>query len=394
MIIYNKTWLYNLEIRNKAKIWRFNGLVSEVEQTRILENKPVGFYMPGFWMALGLFFFTTILLSATGGFISFVVLTTGIDEEFAFHVVNFIFSIGCFYFAEQYKKEKHYYNAGTDNALIWAGTGSLIGNAFWILFETGFHDQSVWIVGFILATFICFLVTLRYADVFVALAASICGLITLFFLFGNMGNLGIAFIPFAGFSYSLSTYLILKHKVSKEHKLFYHDCIAITEAASLICAYISINYFIVRELSIEMFDLNLSEGQDIPYGFIFNFLTVAIPPAYIYFALKNKNRIMLRIGLLLVGASIFTIRYYHSILRAELAMLLGGSLLIGLSYFLLKWLHSPKFGFSVKEDLENQSYKIAESLIVAETFSQQPDVQRNIELGEGNFGGAGANESY
>ena len=394
MIIYNKTWLYNLDLRNRAKTWQINGLISEVELAKILDNKPVGFYMPGFWMALGLFFFTTILLSATGGFMSFVVLTTGINEKFVFQAVNFIFSIGCFYFAEQYKKHKYYYNAGTDNALVWAGTGSLIGNVFWILFEAGLHDQSVWIVGFILASLVCFLTTLRYADVFVALSAFVCGLIALFFFFGNMGSLGKAFIPFAGLTYSLTTYFILKQRVSNEHKLFYHDCIAIAEAAALICAYISVNYFVVSELSIEMFNLNLIEGQDIPYGIIFTFLTVAIPPAYIYFALKNKNRIMLRIGLLLIGASIFTIRYYHTFLKVEIAMILGGSILIGLSYFLLKWLNSPKYGFSVKEDLENQSYKIAESLIVAQTFSQQPTLQGNTEFGGGNFGGAGASDNF
>ncbi len=394
MIIYNKTWLYNLETRNKAKNWKFNGLISENDQTRISDSKPVGFYMPGFWMALGLFFFTTILLCASGGFLSLVVLATDINEEFAFQIVNFIYSIACFHFAEKYKKDKHYFNAGTDNALVWAGTGSLIGNVFWILFEAGIHDQTVWIAGLFLASFACFIVTLRYADVFVALSYFISGLLALLFLCGNMGIWGKAIIPFAGFVYSAGTYIILKYRVSAENKFFYHDCIAIAEAAALISAYISVNYFVVRELSIVMLDLYLNEGQDIPYGNIFLLLTIAIPPAYIYLGLKDKNRIMLRIGMLLVGASLFTIRYYHSILPPEVAMIIGGALLIGISYFLLKFLKTPQYGFSIKEENESAGYKIAESLIVAETFSQQPSAESGNRFGGGSFGGAGANENY
>ena len=394
MIIYNKTWLNNLQVRKRAILWLNRELITEEEKQKVFEAKPVGFYMPGFWMALGLFFFTTILIFASSGFVSLLVASTGASEEVVFQFFMLIFSGTCLIFAEKYKKEKHYFHAGTDNALLWAGLGALIGNVFWILLESGLHDEPVVIVGCLLATGICSIATLRYADAFVALCGFAFGLTALFFIFGQLGTMGKAVIPFAGFGYSFGIYYYIKKRISEEGKVFYKDCLSIVEIAALLCAYLSVNYYVVRELSVEMFDLDLTDGQDIPFGLFFTFLTIAVPPGYIYLALKNKNRIMLRIGLLLIAASIFTIRYYHSVLPIETALIVGGAILIGSSYFLIRWLNVPQFGFSIKEEKEEEGLLKAESLIVAQTFAPAAVPSDTNQFGGGGFGGGGANDTY
>jgi len=323
-----------------------------------------------------------------------IVFSTEAKEEMAFHIISFLLSAACFFVAEDYKRKKHYRNAGTDNALVWAGLGWLVSNIFWLLSDSGLTDNQAMIIGCLITTIIFIIATLRYADIFVALCAFASGILFLFSLMQTMGNFGKAIIPFVGFLYAVGVYLYLRFKVSEDNKIFYHDCMALMEAAALIVAYLSVNYFVVRSFSEEMFDLDLTEGQDIPFGKLFMFLTIVLPPAYIYLALKFKNRVMLRMGLLLIAATIFTIRYYNSVLPIEIASILGGAFLIGGSYFLIRWLTVPKYGFSVQEEGENTGYRIAESLIVAQTFSQPAASQDTNQFGGGNYGGGGANENF
>ena len=89
---------------------------------------------------------------------------------------------------------------------------------------------------------------------------------------------------------------------------------------SLITTYAAVNYFAVRELSNLLFDLHLPEGASIPGGWFFWLTTILIPPLYIFRALKTKDSLMLRTGLFLLTATIFTIRYYYSVAPVEVVM--------------------------------------------------------------------------
>lgn len=396
-IIYNTEWLHNLQVRNKVRKWAKLELITKEEESAILAAHNTGFYMPSFWVALGLFFFTVVLLFAAGGFISLLFASAASssgNSEVVFQVLFFVYSAVCLFAGEHYKKEKHYLNAGTDNVLIWMGLGLLIGSFGWIFFETGIGDTKALILIWLVGTLVCTLATLRYADPFLSLAAFVHSCLFLCMASSELSELTKALLPFILFVNAAVLYIYIKKKAKQKGGRFHQECLKMIEVATLLLGYISVNYFVVREASVEMFDHYYAEGEEIPYAFVFYFFTVVLPPAYVYFGLKQKDRLLFRIGLLLIVATILTIRHYHSVLPVEVAFTIGGALLIGLSYGLIRWLQTPRNGFTFKAQDET-NLAIAESLLVVQSFAKgNAPSNDGANFGGGDFGGAGASHTY
>jgi hypothetical protein len=106
--------------------------------------------------------------------------------------------------------------------------------------------------------------------------------------------------------------------------------------------------------------------------------------------------ILIRVGLLLVAAIVFTVRYYYSIWPMEVLMAVGGIFMIGLAWVLIRYLHEPKHGFTYKEtDSRHVMDKMnVESLVLAETFSQVPAAEAGTKFGGGSFGGGGSSGEF
>jgi len=394
MIIYNKTWLENLHVREQAKIWFRQNLILKEEREKIDQEHVVGFYSPSFWMSLGLFFFTTILISSASGFVSFFVASSGITEEIVYHIIAFAFAIGCLFMAEHYKKNEHFFHAGTDNALSWAGAGFIIGNVFWILFNSQMANENIMTFGFFLSFLICAAATVRYADILSTVSTFICWFLFLFFFCGQLGQMVKALLPFISFVNAVGIYLLVKKWNVGKTKIYWGACFTIIEAAALLMAYISVNYFVVREMSSLMFDLTLEEGQDIPFAGLFYFFTFAIPIFYIFWSLKTKDRLMLRIALLLVVMSILTIRHYHAIMPIEVAMTVGGFILLGISFTLIRYLKVPKNGLTYENEEESNRILNIEGLVIAQTFGTANKTSNDTHFGGGSFGGGGASGNF
>jgi hypothetical protein len=178
----------------------------------------------------------------------------------------------------------------------------------------------------------------------------------------------------------------------------YSDGLTLATITCLVCVYAAGNYFVVREASIEMFNLSLNEGQDIPFGWLFWMFTIVIPLLYIGRGIQKKDAVLLRVGLLLVAAIVFTVRYYYHVIPAELAMVLGGMFFIILSYALIKYLHQPRYGFTYKEQRDkNFMDKLqVESLVIAQTFSGPASsaTDTGTQFGGGTGGGGGATGEF
>jgi hypothetical protein len=123
-----------------------------------------------------------------------------------------------------------------------------------------------------------------------------------------------------------------------------------------------------------------------------------LPFVYLYFGLKKKDEILLRIGLLLIAAAVGTFRYYYHILPTDVVLTLAGTLLLGVVYTVMKYLETPKHGFTYEvldEKHPMDSLKI-ESLVVAETFShiQAAPADEGTKFGGGDFGGGGSSADF
>lgn len=397
MIIYNTTWLKNRAIQKQAKKWFVQKLISPSELDAIVASNPVGFYTPSFWVSLGLVFFTLILISAASGFVSFFFGAMGeFESAIPFKFLLFLLAAGCFILAEHYKSDKHYYNAGTDNALVWMGASYLIGNINWILIDTLAFDINAWLVGTFLAFIILVLLVIRHADLFVTVCAFAAWFIFLFLLCGKFDETSKALIPFAGLLNAGVAYYLVKKYNKGNVTIYWGSCLFVVETLALIVGYFSVNYFVVRELSVAMFDLELSDGLDIPFAPLFYFFTVAIPCGYVYFGLQKKNRNLLRIGLLLVAVAVLTIRQYHSIMAPEIALTIFGAILVAVSYLVIRYLRQNKTSYTFEREVEDNDLLNAEGILIAQTFATQSPIKNDgsSTFGGGQYGGGGASGGY
>jgi len=315
----------------------------------------------------GLLLFLVFAASATGVVIALLIFL----------------AILCYTSLELLIKKKRYYNAGVDNVLMILAIVFMV-SSFFVL---DFKVSPLVVSGVIMA--IAFWLSLRFTDAFMAQVFYCCFFVFVFLVYIQLGNIAKSTAPFIMMALSAFVYIVVK-KLINSTTFMYRFCFKAVIVLTLITFYASGNYFVVRELGNQIVGFETaSNGTGFP-GWLFWILTLIVPPTYIIYGIIKKDRLVMRTGLGLIAASVFTIKYYYSILPVEIEMFVAGILLIALSYLLIKYLATPKFGFASydlypgKKDLLN-----IEALIIAETFNKQPASIDSHGLYEGGSGGGG-----
>ena len=310
----------------------------------------------------------------------------------SFGGVTLIFSILLYVALELFISKQNHYHSGLDDALLWMSMGFIIAAANLLLARIPPLGQSV------LVCILALYSTLRFANSFMSGIGFLSLLAIVFYMVLPFGNVGKATMPFLMMIVSLITYLLLVKNKKSEKTTYYHSCFVITEVISLITLYCSVNYFVVREVSNAMFDLRLAEGQTIPGGWLFWLITCVVPPVYLIRGIMKKDAVELRVGLLLMAATFFTIHHYYPVAPVEISMTVAGIIMIVAAYFVTKYLESPKYGITSKEsnDPGLPGMLQLEALIIAQTFHQSPADSSgpHVEFGGGSGGGGGATGQY
>ena len=143
--------------------------------------------------------------------------------------------------------------------------------------------------------------------------------------------------------------------------------------------------------------LNGTISETIPLAWFFWLWTIALPFIYITYGVRQRSLLLMRTGLFLIAAAVFTFRNYYHVMPIELALTAAGALLVGVSWFLVKFLNNPKGGFTSKQLSENgkDGELNLESLVVSETFSRVgAQTPTGNVFGGGKFGGGGSSSEY
>ena len=198
-------------------------------------------------------------------------------------------------------------------------------------------------------------------------------------------------LPFMTMLFAIITYLITLKIQNKIALRFWKNNVDIIEGLSLITFYASGNYFIIQKAN-EMYFNNPIVAM--PY--LFWAFTFIVPFLYIYQGLKQKNRLILSVGLLAIAVSVATFRNYFHVMPLEIAAIIGGAILLATAYFAIKYLKNNKTPFTYDEDEDQKPfYQQAESLIIAQTFGNQQGQNEGKPLfGGGDFGGGGAGQEF
>ncbi len=191
-------------------------------------------------------------------------------------------------------------------------------------------------------------------------------------------------------------YFIAKHARRKDSLKYWNDNLVIVEGASLLLIYAAGNYFVVQELSASMLNMYFEPGQDIPFAYVFYALTIIVPLVYLYFGIKNKDIVLLRVSLIAIAFSVFTFKYYFSLGHPAITLTLAGGLLTGVSLWLMQYLKVIRHGFTRENHLpEKWADMNVEAIIISQTLGGNQIAEDKSSLGGGGeFGGGGATTGF
>ncbi len=389
MKAYNTQWSVNDFIKNIAQRWFQQGFLKQEQYSVIKQEYHSAYNKPNIFLKVGLFIFTVLGASFLGGlFTLFFTIPFQNVPQLGYIVECILLGVGFIFILEFLIKNNKLYHSGVDNALLYIALGAFCTAIFIFFNNTKFPTWlmlSLWLPLFIIAT-------IRYADILVTIATyllniSIVILISFEFAWGK------TFLPFIVMIFSIIAYFFHKKLSQRDDELYYKKSLSVLKALALITLYIGGNYLIVREGNAKINQV-FDASPQIAFAPMFYFLTIIIPIAYIFSGLKKHDRMLLLIGLLTLGFSIFTYRFYFSILPLELALTLGGVLLITLTGICIHCLRTPKYGLTSEPNDERKGLNL-ESIIMSQMIqSKVPQQDDTLQFGGGDAGGGGAGGEY
>lgn len=394
MIIYNKKSLENLRLINQTKIWKEKQLLSESLFEKIKGKYINDLYTPNFFIRTGLFLFTSILIGASLGLITLITFPDS-NSDTGLLIRFLIYAIITGFTAEIAIKEKKFFRAGVDDALQYATVGlciSVIGIYIDNFYYYDVSDNLIQILTLSLPILIFF--AIRYVDRLITALAFGVLIYLVFHIVSNAGNIGKAICPFVICVTSFLIYQLVKKYGYLEKMLLWKDNFNVLELLSLLTLYLSVNYFVVRELNALINDEYTS--VQIPLAWLFYITTAITPLLYIYFGIIKKDRLQLQLGMMLITFAVFTFKYYFSLGHHEITITLAGVIMIGVAWLVNKLLKTSKRGLTVDKDVLEKKFNLsdAEALVIAETMGKGSVQQDGFEFREGNFGGGGSGGKF
>jgi hypothetical protein len=378
LIAYKNTNLDSLIISKQAETWYQKGWLSNDVWEKIKTHYKTPFYSPNIFMRIGAFIFCTILVFALFGLLFITII--GAETETKQSSIALLIGVFCIYSLEFMIKSNHY-KSGIDDALLYCGLGFIIGGL------ANFLKLDVDKVAFyIIFLPLLLIAAIRYTDILISLVGYGFMVAIIVLTTNQYPRLSLTVLNILLLIFAAITYFSAVHVQKNTAFRFWNDSLDVIQGLSLILFYLGGNYYFNSR------DVGFPQYQAHPIFWIPTFL---IPIFYIYQGLKQKNRLILSMGLLGIAAGVGTFRYYFHIMPMEVAAILAGALLLGFAYFSIQYLKRHQTPYTYEEDGEKPFYQQAESLIIAQSLGgATPQEGEKPLFGGGDFGGGGAGENF
>ncbi|RFS18012.1 hypothetical protein [Emticicia sp. C21] len=382
---YNETWVDNIDNQDIIREWYDEKVLSKEQYVEAQKLFPVEFYQPNIFIEFGLFIFTNLAISATFGFLAVTLLSSLIETSIGLGVVSVIYGVSLVFLLEYFIRTRKLYRSGTDNAFLYVAIGSFLTAVF------AFTDFKLSLYSYYFVSLLIFIpFLLRYGDPFVGIAIFVVW-ICFWFTLTIEWPIGKLIVPFVIMGASVISYVFANWWKKKDNSCYYTDAQICIETGSLITFYLGGNYMVVREGNALL--NGLTDSSQISFASLFYLFTVIIPFVYLFFGLKNQDRKMVMVGLAAFGFSIFTYRYYFSVMPLEWALTLGGAALVGFSVWGIWFLRTPKWGLTYQQT-QTSKYRDFEAFLVSQALPHQGGQGGKMKFGGGDFGGGGSGDKY
>ncbi len=383
MIAYDKQLLENTFTVEAAEDLRDGKFISD-EQFKLAKASFLTLKTSrNIFIRIAFFLLGVFCYSAASG--SFGLIFASMLDNF--QIIAFLLAIAGVVAAEVLARQS-YFAHGLDDAAI-------LGCQLWTGIAFGFATESPAIVSISVAIVagICAIRYLHTLSVVVSVCALVSLVATLTFDLHVISEIYLTVILFV-----LAILLFLAHRKLKatENASLYDWPLTALEFSSLVLGYFSMNYLVVRTLAEDMMVFEVMPTNDIPLAILFWIFTFGLPPTYIFFGIKTRNRMMLWVGILTFGFAIFSFRYYYHVLPTEWALLLGGIVLATASLFCIRKLKHKESGLTFEKERlhDSRALAIAQAVIVNSHAIQNIPIKGPMEFGGGGFSGGGAGESF
>ncbi|MEJ0054568.1 MAG: hypothetical protein WDN75_02360 [Bacteroidota bacterium] len=329
---------------------------------------------------------TLLALSGVTGFFGLIFADGG---ETVLSIAALLYGIVSFITLEKlFIQTSNHYKSGLTEALMYHACAFTIGGI------AGLTDFNLHLLIWLCLTVLTF-AAIRYLDLLCTVGATLSFAYVIFYEFYDIGGIFQHIIPFVFIIVFTPLYLFAKKLKQRSVLRTWRNNLLIVEAASLLFIYLGGNYLVVRELSVNLMNLTIEEGQDIPFAIIFYALTVIIPVTYLYAGIKRKDVVLLRVSLIVLALSVFTFKYYYNFGHPEITITFAGAILLLISIGLLNYLKTDRNGFT-RENLLSEKWAGAnvEAFIISQTMGGNQGAAPKVHGGGGSFGGGGATGDF
>jgi hypothetical protein len=383
---YPAAWADDEATRAAADRWQRRGLLTPAQQAAIDAVHPIRYYRPHHWIRL-LLLIATLFGAASG--LGFLLLAT--ESKLSPGVYATLVVLAAIALLEVIVRRSQHYRSGVDNALLYIAVVAwgclayeLTNNALSLSFFS--INWLLLMLAVLLAAMV------RYADPVVAAACFIAALwlAALILMHSKLGRL---LLPFGFMAIVGALLLALRQLPTRTDYYYYRSAGLVLRALSLAVLYLAGNYLVVREGNAELLGGGGPSGQ-VALAPLFYLLTAVVPLVYIGLSLRRHDRLLLTMGLLTLAFSLFTLRYYRSLLPPEIAATLGGLALLVGALAALRYLRTPRHGLTAEANKAIPPQFNLESLIIAETVHVPTAPVAGYEFGGGQSGGGGADGRF
>lgn len=398
---YPATWARARAMRDQAGRWHRQGLLSAGQHAAIEAAYPIEYYRPAWPVRVGLFLFAWLGMALAGAFLAMVTYSGSGDHDASPTAIGVLMTIGCLGLLWWFIREQKSYYSGLDSALLYGGLGSAIGT-LWYLFEAHHSQTSYGAADSPLASTLLLSLTLGillaavvyYADPLVAACAYVAAGLLVLALLASLPSgsprAGILVLSGVAISFGAAALALHHYLRARVDADYYAPALLVLKVLALATIYLGGNYFVVRETG----PAALAPTGQVPLAPVFYVFTAAVPLLYLYLGLRRADRVLLLLGLLALGFSLFTLRHYHSVMPPEWAATLGGLVLIGGVGFGLRYLRPQRHRLTSEPDDEPRFFNL-ESLVVAETAGGPTGPPApGFAFGGGHSGGGGATGQF
>lgn len=387
MIVYNKSQLHNLATIKEAQAWAKSKVIGPDQLQAIRQAHPVSLYHPNIIIRVLIFVASLIGLGGITGLFGLMFIDS---LENAIHVLMLVYGVVSWVMLDFVViGQNQHYKSGLTEALLYHSM------LFVWLGLAGFSDYDEAMLWW-LSLPILFFAALRYLD----LISTVAGMFVLgYLLFDTCYNLGGIFqfiIPFIFLVVFIPTYFLV-HTIRTNFSAWpWQHVLLLTEVVTLLFIYAAGNYMVVRELTVNLMYLELADGEDIPYAWLFYGLTVLLPLIYVYVGIRKKDIVLLRVSLVVLAFSVFTFKYYYSLGHPEVTITLAGMVLLVIAFGLQHYLRIVRAGYTREQLLTEKWGNVnAEAFLMAQTLGGNQVVEDKTSAGGGGeFGGGGASGKF